>query len=173
MPYTISRLSPQAILSRLDELNDVLIGCVEDGASVSFMSSLNHEKASRFWQQMAHDVASDSRILLVCEDEQQQISGTVQLITGQPENQPHRADVAKLLVHPRARRQGIARLLMDHLEQVARDEGKWLLVLDTATGSGAETFYRQAGWQCCGTIPDYALMPDGALCGTTVFYKHL
>ncbi len=108
-----------------------------------------------------------------CIDNQQGVIGTVQLITDQPENQPHRADVAKLLVHEKARRKGAAMALMEALEAVAREKGRTVLVLDTSTGSGAETFYQRAGWQKVGEIPRYALMPDGEMNGTSVFYKFL
>lgn len=99
--------------------------------------------------------------------------GTVQLVIDQPENQPHRADVAKLLVHQNARRQGLANALMNYLEQLAREQGKSVLVLDTATGSGAERFYVQCGWEKAGEIPRYALMPDGTMTATSLFYKIL
>ena len=101
------------------------------------------------------------------------VIGTVQLITDQPENQPHRADVAKLLVHEKARRKGAAMALMEELEVQARARDISVLVLDTSTGSGAETFYQRAGWQKVGEIPRYALMPDGAMTATSVFYKFL
>ncbi|MCT4703825.1 GNAT family N-acetyltransferase [Enterobacteriaceae bacterium H20N1] len=159
--------------TRIPELNEVLIGCVADGASVSFMHPLSVEKATKFWQNVARSVANSERVVLVAEDEHQQIVGTVQLITDQPENQPHRADVAKLLVHPRARRRGIAQRLMQQLEIVAQNAGKTVLVLDTATGSDAEMFYRHLGWQRAGELPKYALMPDGAFCATTFYFKHL
>ncbi|WP_257895918.1 GNAT family N-acetyltransferase, partial [Enterobacter chuandaensis] len=101
------------------------------------------------------------------------VMGTVQLITDQPENQPHRADVAKLLVHEKARRKGAAMALMEALEAEARARNISVLVLDTSTGSGAENFYQRAGWQKVGEIPRYALMPDGAMTATSVFYKFL
>ena len=169
----IRTLSFSDIESRLAELNKVLIDCVADGASVSFMQPLSIGKATDFWQHVAHSVENQKRVVLVAEDEQQQIVGTVQLITDQPENQPHRADVAKLLVHPRARRRGVAQRLMQQLENVALQAGKTVLVLDTATGSGAELFYQNNNWQRAGTIPAYALMPDGELCSTTFYYKQL
>ncbi len=159
--------------SRLAELNEVLIGCVADGASVSFMHPLSCEKAASFWQGVARGVAKQQRVVLVAENELQQIVGTVQLILDQPENQPHRADVAKLLVHPRARRRGVAQRLMQRLEACAQEAGKSVLVLDTATGSDAEIFYRQLGWIRVGDLPKYALMPDGAFCSTTFYFKHL
>jgi GNAT superfamily N-acetyltransferase len=117
-------------------------------------------------------VAAGERLVLVAEHAGQ-IVGTVQLVIDQPENQPHRADVAKLLVHQNARRQGLANALMNYLEQLAREQGKSVLVLDTATGSGAERFYVQCGWEKAGEIPRYALMPDGTMTATSLFYKIL
>ncbi len=166
-------LSFSDIESGVAELNEVLIDCVADGASVSFMHPLSVEKATDFWLGVARGVANRERVLLVAEDEHQQIVGTVQLIIDQPENQPHRADVAKLLVHPRARRRGAAQRLMQQLETVALRAGKTVLVLDTATGSSAELFYQNNGWLRAGEIPAYALRPDGELCSTTFYYKHL
>ncbi|CAM4236283.1 GNAT family N-acetyltransferase [Bordetella tumbae] len=154
-------------------LADVLIDCVEGGASVSFMLPLSRDKAIRFWQNVMDSVARGERVLLVAEDTYGQVVGTVQLIMDQPENQPHRADIAKMLVHRRARRQGIAALLMAEIEQIARHEGKTVLVLDTTTGGDAERVYARAGWQRVGSVPDYALMPDGTLSGTTYYYKRL
>ena len=112
-------------------------------------------------------------VMAILVDPQDGVIGTVQLITDQPENQPHRADVAKLLVHEKARRKGAAMALMEELEVQARARGISVLVLDTSTGSGAETFYQRAGWQKVGEIPRYALMPDGAMTATSVFYKFL
>ncbi len=90
-----------------------------------------------------------------------------------PQNQPHRADVAKMLVLRRARRQGVARRLLDALEAAARGRGRSVLVLDAVTGGDAERLYERAGWTRVGVVPRYALMPDGAFCATTFFYKHL
>ncbi|WP_312382927.1 GNAT family N-acetyltransferase [Atlantibacter subterraneus] len=170
---TITPLSAPQIEAQRDALSQLLIDCVNDGASVSFMLPMTQAKAQAFWSRVADSAARGERIVLVALNEQQQITGTVQLILDQPENQPHRADVAKLLVSPGARRQGIAQLLMAELESQAARENRSVLVLDTATGSGAETFYQQAGWQRVGEIPHYALMPDGASCSTTYYYKHL
>lgn len=166
-------LSADNILSRIDELCDVLENCVQGGASVSFMLPFGREKSLAFWQNIAQSVKRGERLLLVDELKGEGIVGTVQLILDQPENQPHRADVAKLLVHDRARRKGVAGRLMNALETAARDNGKSVLVLDTSTGSGAETFYVNAGWEKVGEIPRYALMPDGEMTSTSVFYKFL
>lgn len=171
--FTLHTFSDADILAHLAPLSDVLANCVNGGASVSFMLPFHHETALAFWQRTAASVARGERIVLVAKDVDQTIVGTVQLIIDQPENQPHRADVAKLLVHERARRTGIARALMQRLEAVAADAGKNVLVLDTATGSGAENFYQRCGWQKVGEVPRYALMPDGALTATSIFYKFL
>ncbi|KAA1048867.1 GNAT family N-acetyltransferase [Pseudocitrobacter sp. 73] len=171
--FTVRTLSRDDILLHLNDLTDILINCVEGGASVSFILPFSRDKARAFWQRTAASVAANERILLAALNPQQRIVGTVQLIIDQPENQPHRADVAKLLVHEDVRRFGIASQLMAHLETVARDTGKNVLVLDTASGSGAETFYQRAGWQKVGEIPRYALMPAGELTATSVFYKFL
>ena len=154
-------------------LADVLIDCVEGGASVSFMLPLPRERALGFWRGVLAGVARAERVLLVAEDTGGRVVGTVQLITALPDNQPHRADVAKMLVHRDVRRRGVAGLLMAAVDDAARDAGKSVLVLDTVTGGDAERLYQRAGWQSAGTVPKYALMPDGAYCGTTFFYKHL
>jgi GNAT superfamily N-acetyltransferase len=157
----------------VDALAGVLLDCVEGGASVSFLAPLAREKAIGFRQAVAEGVARKERALLVAEDPDGRIVGTVQLVLAQPENQPHRADVAKMLVVRRARRRGTAQRLMAAIDEVAREEGKTVLVLDTVTGGDAERLYERAGWQRVGTIPKYALMPDGEPCATTFFYKQL
>lgn len=172
--FSLRTLTRDDILQHIDQLSDVLLNCVEGGASVGFMSPLSPDCAMAFWKRIAASVAANERIVLVAVNNGgQKIMGTVQLITDQPENQPHRADVAKLLVHEDARRAGIARALMTRLEAIARDAGKTVLVLDTATGSGAETFYQRGEWQKAGEIPRYACMPDGTLTATSLFYKFL
>lgn len=169
----IKSLTGEAILTHIDALADILTNCVNGGASVSFMLPFSLEKAHAFWLGIAQSVSRDERVVLACIDAHDGIIGTVQLITDQPENQPHRADVAKLLVHEKARRKGVAMALMEALEVQARDRDISVLVLDTSTGSGAETFYQRAGWQKVGEIPRYALMPDGEMTSTSVFYKFL
>lgn len=153
-------------------LADLLIDCVAGGASVSFMHPLAPDRALAFWHGVAEGVARGERALLVAEDAQG-IAGTVQLVLAQPDNQPHRADLAKMLVHRRARRLGMGAALMRAAEALARDCGKTLLVLDTVDGSDAERLYRRLGWQSCGVIPGYALWPQGGLCATHYFYRAL
>jgi GNAT superfamily N-acetyltransferase len=158
--------------SQIDGLADLLIDSIAGGASVSFMHPLAPAKAQAFWRRIAADVTAGKRALLVAEDDAG-IVGTVQLVLEQPENQPHRADLSKMLVHRRARRRGLGAALMQAAEQMARDCGKTLLVLDTVTGSDAERLYARLGWVRVGTIPDYALLSRGGLSPTTVFYKVL
>lgn len=154
-------------------LSDVLIDCVEGGASVSFMLPMSRAKAEAFWRRMSASVACGERVVLAAEDAAGTIVGTVQVILEQPENQPHRGDVAKMLVHRRARRQGLGAALLAAAERSALGAGKTLLVLDTVTGSDGERLYARQGWQRCGQIPDYALWPDGTPCATTIFFKFL
>ncbi|MGH7131443.1 MAG: GNAT family N-acetyltransferase [Phycisphaerales bacterium] len=158
--------------TQLDQLVDVLIDCVEGGASVSFMLPLTRDRALAFWRRVAEDVAAGRRALLIAEDPHG-ICGTVQLILDQPENQPHRADLAKMLVHSRARRQGLGAALMRAAESAARDCGKTLLVLDAVTNGDAARLYQRLGWTKVGDIPGYALFPQGGFCGTTYYYRSL
>ena len=158
--------------ARIDELAVLLIDCVEGGASVSFMHPLTRDRAAAFWRRMAQGVAAGERALLVAEDACG-LCGTVQLVLDQPENQPHRADVAKMLVHRRARRQGLGVALMGAAEATARECGKTLLVLDAVTGGDAARLYERLGWVRVGDIPGYALFPKGGLCSTTVYYRNL
>jgi GNAT superfamily N-acetyltransferase len=168
---TVRLLGADEARDRIGQLAEVLLDCVEGGASVSFMLPMAREKALRFWQNVADGITRGERTLIVAEDGDG-IVGTVQLITDMPENQPHRADVAKLLVHRRARGAGIGRRLMEAVEEAARGQGRRVLVLDTASET-AERLYERLGWQRVGVVPDYAYMPDGALCATTFFYKHV
>lgn len=156
----------------LQALSDVLIDCVESGASVSFMWPMTRGKALTYWRDVAASTARGERIVLAAYDAAEAIVGTAQVVFAQPENQPHRADVAKMLVHRRARRHGVGKALLVAAERHALSLGKTLLVLDTASPD-AERLYTRQGWHLCGRIPDYALMPDGALCATTVYYKSL
>lgn len=158
--------------AQLDQLADVLMDCVAGGASVSFMNPFTRERALAFWQRVAEDVAAGKRLLLVAEDAQG-ICGTVQLILDLPENQPHRADLAKMLVHRRARRQGLSEALMKAAEEAAKSAGRTLLVLDAVTGGDAARLYERLGWIRVGDVPDFALYPDGGFCSTTYYYRRL
>jgi GNAT superfamily N-acetyltransferase len=169
----VRRLGADEAARCIEPLAEVLLDCVEGGASVSFMWPLPRERALGFWRGVAEGVARGERVLLVAEDPGGAVIGTAQLILSQPDNQPHRADVAKMLVHRRARRRGLAQRLLAALEDEARREGKSVLVLDTVTGGDAERLYARGGWQRVGEIPNYALMPDGRPCATTYFHKQL
>jgi GNAT superfamily N-acetyltransferase len=157
--------------AHIDGLAGVLIDCVEGGASVSFMNPLSPDRAVAFWRGVAQDVAAGQRALLIAEDTEG-VCGTVQLVLGQPENQPHRADLSKMLVHRRARCRGVGAALLRAAESTARECGKTLLVLDTASSEAARV-YERGGWERVGVIPDYALLPNGGLCATTVYYRNL
>jgi GNAT superfamily N-acetyltransferase len=158
--------------AQVEALAGVLVDCIAGGAGVSFLHPLAPERAQAFWRGVAADVAGGDRALLVAEDDTG-IVGTVQLVLAQPENQPHRADLSKMLVASRARRRGLGAALLAAAEQLARDCGKTLLVLDTNTGSDAERLYARLGWARVGEIPDYSIQPHGGLRATTVFYKRL
>jgi GNAT superfamily N-acetyltransferase len=153
-------------------LCDLLIDCVEGGASVSFMQPMTLAKAAEFWREVAGGVSRAERVLVVAEDAQGNIVGTAQAVWPSAENQPHRADIVKMLVLRRARGKGVGAAVLAAVETAARDAGKTLLVLDTASGD-AERLYERGGWQRVGAIPKYALMPDGPLCSTVFFYKDL
>ncbi|MBL9117410.1 MAG: GNAT family N-acetyltransferase [Verrucomicrobiaceae bacterium] len=158
--------------TQLDQLVDVLMDCVEGGASVSFVNPFTRERAMAFWQQVADGVARGKRVLLIAEDAEG-ICGTVQLILDLPENQPHRADLAKMLVHRRARRKGLGEALMRAAEHAAEKAGRTLLVLDAVTGGDAARLYERLGWVRVGEVPNFALYPDGGFCSTTYFYRLL
>ena len=158
--------------ARIEALADVLLDCVEGGASVGFMLPLSRDRALAFWRRVAQGVAAGERALLIAEDAEG-LCGTVQLIFDLPENQPHRADLAKMLVHRRVRHQGLGAALMQAAEATARECGKTLLVLDAVTHGDAARLYESLGWTRVGDIPDYALFPQGGLCSTTVYYRKL
>jgi GNAT superfamily N-acetyltransferase len=165
----LNELSEQHI----QELSDVLVDCVQGGASVSFMLPMTQEKARAFWSACAASAARGERFIVVAQDDSGSIVGTVTVILDLPENQPHRADVAKMLVHRKARRLGIGAAVLAAAEREALHRGRTLLVLDTVSGSPAERLYVRHGWQRCGEIPLYALWPDGRPCPTTYYYKLL
>lgn len=157
---------------QIEQLTDVLLDCVEGGASVSFMHPLSREHARAFWQRVADDVARGTRALIVATDAHG-ICGTVQLIFDLPDNQPHRADLAKMLVHRRARRSGLGAKLLTAAEAAAREAGRTLLVLDAVTGGDGARLYERMGWTRVGDIPNYALYPRGGFCSTTYYYREL
>jgi len=168
----IRRLEADELRANLDGLAAVLADCVAGGASVSYMAPFSHDDARVAFEAWADEVDGGARVILaaLAGDE---VVGTVQVVMSTPPNQPHRADIAKLLVHRDARRRGIAEQLMASAETEARKEGRWLLVLDAVTDGAAARLYDRLGWTTVGVIPNYALYPDGRPCDTTVFYKTL
>jgi GNAT superfamily N-acetyltransferase len=164
------RLDGRELRAQLDGLAAVLADCVEGGASVSFMSPFSHAQARSVFEGYADDVDDGRRVVLAALADGE-VVGTVQVVLAAPPNQPHRGEIAKLLVRRSARRRGIAQLLMERAEAEARAEGKTLLVLDTVTGDPGERLYARLGWNRVGVIPNYALYPDGRPCDTTVFWK--
>lgn len=165
-------LAASDVREQLDALARVLHDCVAGGASVSYLEPFTHEDARRAFAAWAQDVAAGTRLVLAAYVDGELV-GTVQVVHAWAPNQPHRADVAKLLVHRSARGRGVARRLMARAEEEARAEGKTLLVLDTVTGDPADHLYRRMGWVAVGVIPGFALYPDGRPCDTTVFWKAL
>lgn len=173
MPQTVEIRRLESLAEReIRGLSDVLIDCVEGGASVSFMLPMSRAKAQGYWRSAAASVARGELLLLAAEEPAGTMVGTVQVSLAQPENQPHRADLAKMLVHRRARRRGVGAALLAAAERAALGAGRTLLVLDTAS-EDAQRLYTRHGWQRCGQIPHYALWPDGAPCATTIFFKLL
>jgi GNAT superfamily N-acetyltransferase len=166
----IKVLDATSARAALPALAEILSDCVNGGASVGFMLPFSPDTALPYWSRVALEVEAGSTLLLVAEHEGE-IAGTVQLGLAQMPNQPHRADVKKLLVHRKARGLGLARHLLEGMEAEARRRGKTLLCLDTVTGSNAEAIYAHLGWEKAGIIPNYALFPDGRYCATTLFYK--
>jgi GNAT superfamily N-acetyltransferase len=166
----IRRLGATELTAQLDGLAAVLADCVAGGASVSYLAPFSHEQARAEFEAMAAEAEKGRRLILAAFVDGRLV-GTVQVILALPPNQPHRAEIAKLLVHRSARKRGIAQLLMEQAESEARTAGKTLLVLDTVTGDNAERLYTRLGWTRVGVIPGYALYPDRRPCDTTIFWK--
>ncbi len=168
----VQRLDAAAATSAEYRLAAVLKDCVDGGASVSYLPPLDLATARAFWRRAGTDVAAGKRIVFAAWADGELV-GSVQLDLATPPNQPHRADLQKLLVMRRARRRGIARRLMAAAEQAAREAGRTLLVLDTCAGGAAEALYRSLGWTAAGCIPGYAVTGDGAPCDTVIFYQRV
>jgi len=167
----IEELARPAADADMRDLAHLLLDAVASGASVGFLDSLSADDAAEWWR--AKLAAADPRAVFLVARDAEGIVGTVQLLPAAMPNQPHRADIAKLQVHRRARGQGLGRALMDAIEERARKDGFTLLTLDTKRGDVAETLYERSGWTRVGAIPNYALDPDGSSCDTVIFYKQL
>jgi len=155
----------------VQELSSVLLDAVASNGSVSFMPDLTLDQAADWWRKVFR--AATPRTVILCARDAQGVVGTVQLQPAWAPNQPHRADVAKLMVHRRARGHGVGRTLMHELERHAREQRFTLLVLDTCKGSAAERLYTSLGWERVGEVPQFALQPDGSWCDTVFFYKRV
>jgi ribosomal protein S18 acetylase RimI-like enzyme len=171
-PLSITALCADEAKAHLTELSTLLHACVHDGASISFVLPFTHEDARSFWtKSVLPQVRAGTRILLVARADGV-LAGSVQLDHDTPPNQPHRAEVRKLIVHPDFRRRGIARALMAELEAIASGIDRTLITLDTRTGDAAEPLYASMGYATAGVIPGYARDPAGrGLDATTVMYK--
>jgi len=168
--FEIRRMEGAEVRRRIEEFGGILVDCVEGGAGVSFMLPFSQADASAFWLSVADDCDAGKRIVIAALMNSVAV-GTVQLLPVQIPNQPHRAEVAKLLVHRRARGRGIAKALMTRVEAEAKALKRSLLTFDTTTGDAAEQLYLSLGYVRAGIIPHYAYMPDGRLIDTSVFYK--
>lgn len=167
----IVELDAAGVEAALCELSAVLADCVNGGASVNFMLPYGPDDAAQFFRKVVAGIARGEIVLLAAKIDGR-IVGTVQLGMDTPPNQPHRGEIRKLLVHRNARSKGVGAALMDRIEAIAKKRGRTLLILDTASDS-AERLYERGGWQRLGSIPDYALLPDGAFCDTIIFWKKL
>jgi ribosomal protein S18 acetylase RimI-like enzyme len=152
----------------------ILVDSVGGGAAIGFMAPVSFDDALLFWSRdVAGEIDSNRRILFVAE-KGGRVVGTVQVIVGMPANQPHRCEVAKMIVAPAARRQGIGRALISHAIGYAQQIGKTLITLDTRTGDAATPLYLSVGFEVAGIIPDYAWDPDGrARHATTYMFRRL
>ncbi|HEY0206598.1 MAG TPA: GNAT family N-acetyltransferase [Acetobacteraceae bacterium] len=169
---SIHRLDAAGMAGRLDDLAAVLVDAVAHGASVNFLAGITQEQAAAFWRGQMPGVADGGKRLLVAGDGGRLV-GTLLLTLAQQPNAPHRAEVGKMLVLSSARRRGLGRGLLAAAENMAREAGRTLLVLDTETGSAGDLLYRSCGWTECGRVPEHAFRPDGRLAETTLFYKTL
>lgn len=172
---TVRPLAPEAYDEAIDDLADLIVDAVAGGAGVNFLTGCTHDEAAAWWRGRSAGIADGSMTLFVAVDGDGgcRIVGSTLLIRSTNPNSPHRAEIGKVIVHRDARRQGLGRRLMEVAEELARAEGRWLLILDTAAGSDAETMYRALGWQELGVMPNHALTVDGALSPTTYFWKDL
>ena len=165
-------LSPDAIAATAPTLGAILADCTETGASVGFLRGLTHERAALFWRDVAAKARDDGRAVIVAEADDV-ILGVVQVVPAGPENQPHRADVSKMLVSSSARRRGVGAALMEAAHEAARDMGKTMLVLDTQEHSDAERLYQRMGWTRAGVLPDYAIGGEGVPIATVLYWKRI
>jgi GNAT superfamily N-acetyltransferase len=172
----IEELDPEAYRAAIPGLAALIVDAVAGGASVNFMAGVTVSEAAAWWMARISDVADGTTSVFVAREHSggaARIVGSTILIRSANRNSPHRAEVGKVLVHRSARRRGLGRALMAAAEARAAADGRWLLILDTEAGSGADEFYRSLGWQVLGTMPNHAYRSDGILAPTTYFWKDL
>lgn len=170
--HNIIALDAAGVRAGMEDLAAVLVDCVDGGASVNFMAGFDMPRARLFWEGVASKMQEDGRHVFAAVDGEGRIVGTVQLVPAGIENQPHRAEISKMLVLRSARKRGLGAALMRAAEDAAARTGKTLLNLDTASDD-AERLYSALGWTLAGRIPNYALMPDGSPCATALYYKEI
>ena len=168
----IAALSAADYEAAIPGLASLLVDAVDGGASVNFLAGVDEAAAAGWWRGRIGAVADGTISPFVAFDGER-VVGSVLLIRSPNPNSPHRAEIAKVIIHRTVRRRGIGTALMSAAEATARAEGRWLLVLDTETGSSAEAFYRSTGWHEAGTIPNYAMLTDGTLAPATWYWKDL
>jgi len=173
MGFVIEQLTPATFVDHEDDLIDILVDCVHDGASVGFLAPLGRDEARADWHGVRAALADGSRILLVARPAGQGAVGTVQLDLAMRANGLHRAEVMRLLVHTKARRRGLGRRLMQEIEACARARRRTTLILDTRDGDASEILYRSLGWILTGVVPKFAKSSNGALDGSAFYYKLL
>lgn len=170
---TVRALDPAGFVAAIPGLADLLVDAVDAGAAVNFLAGLTAEQARDWWHERVPQFADGTMTAIVATDDTGRIVGSTVIVRSRNPNAPHRAEIVKVLVHRDARRQGLARRLMATAEEIARADGRWLLILDTHTGSVAETMYRALGWTEFGQVPDHSLLTDGTPSPTTFFWKDL
>jgi GNAT superfamily N-acetyltransferase len=170
---TIRALDQAGYEAAIPDLAALVVDAVTTGAGVNFLAGVTLDEAAAWWRVRIPDVADGTTTALIARDPGDQVVGSTLLIRSRNANAPHRAEIGKVLVHSTARRRGIGRALMAAAEDRARADGRWLLILDTATGSDAERLYHDLGWTELGVMPNHSLLPDGMLSATTYFWKDL
>lgn len=169
----IERLDAAAYEATIPDLAELVLDAVDGGAGVNFMAGVSTDEAAGWWRDRVAQVADGTITPFVARDPDGRIVGSTLLIRSRNPNSTHRAEIGKVLVLRRARRQGLGRTLMEAAETQARADGRWLLILDTVTDSAADALYRSMGWHELGTMPDHSRLPDGELSPTTYFWKDL
>lgn len=173
LPVRIEALEPEAFEAAIPDLAALILDAVAGGAAVNFLSDVTEAEARAWWAERAPQVTEGTTSVFVARDAGGRLAGCTLLIRSRNQNSPHRAEIAKVLVHRSMRRRGLGRALMGAAEARASADGRWLLILDTEAGSDADAFYRSLGWTVLGTMPNHAYTSSGVLAPTTYFYKDL